>query len=86
MPAYDFAQRLREARQRCGWSQVELGKRSGVHHMAISRLERGEKKDVTGGTLRKLAVALGVTADWLLGIADDTEEKLSPAGVALVSA
>jgi len=81
MPEYDFAKRLREARQHCGWSQIELGRRSGVHHMAISRLERGNKKDVTGATLRKLAVALGVSADWLLGIADE-ETELLPAAVA----
>jgi transcriptional regulator with XRE-family HTH domain len=84
MSEYDFAERLRQARQRCGWSQTELGKRSGVHHMAISRLERGEKKDVTGGTLRKLALALGVSADWLLGIEDDESESLT-AAVALAS-
>jgi len=39
--------------------------------MAISRLERGDKKDVTGATLRKLSIALGVSADWLLGLVDD---------------
>ena len=85
MRAYDFAERLRQARQRCGWSQTELGKRSGVHHMAISRLERGDKKDVTGGTLRKLAVALGVSADWLLGIEDEGSEHV-PTGAVLVGA
>ena len=85
MSEYDFAERLRQARQRCGWSQTELGKRSGVHHMAISRLERGEKKDVTGGTLRKLALTLGVSADWLLGIEDEESESLA-AAVALVGA
>jgi transcriptional regulator with XRE-family HTH domain len=79
MNEYNFAERLRQARQRSGWSQTELGKRSGVHHMAISRLERGDKKDVTGGTLRKLAMALGVSADWLLGIEDDESELLATA-------
>jgi transcriptional regulator with XRE-family HTH domain len=71
MRDYDFAGHLKEARQRAGWSQTELGKRSGVHAMAISRLERGDKKDVTGATLRKLSIALGVSADWLLGLVDD---------------
>jgi transcriptional regulator with XRE-family HTH domain len=70
MDDYDFAGRLKEARQRVGWTQTELGKRSGVHAMAISRLERGEKKDVTGATLRKLSRALGVSTDWLLSLDD----------------
>jgi hypothetical protein len=44
--------------------------------MAISRLEREDKKDVTGVTLRKLALALDVSADWLLGIdSDATDDK-----------
>ena len=76
MRDYDFAGRLKEARQRAGWSQTELGKRSGVHAMAISRLERGDKKDVTGATLRKLSIALRVSTDWLLGLTDEEEEEL----------
>ena len=81
MRDYDFAGRLKEARQRAGWSQTELGKRSGVHAMAISRLERGDKKDVTGATLRKLSIALRVSTDWLLGLTDEEEEELQYAHV-----
>ncbi len=77
MSDYDFAGRLKAARQRQGWSQMELGKRSGVHHMAISRLELGTKKDVTGATLRKLSLALGVTTDWLLEL-DNAETAPRP--------
>ena len=76
MQDYDFAERLKEARQRAGWSQTELSRRSGVHAMAISRLERRDKKDVTGATLRKLAHALGVSADQLLGL-DTTKHPRS---------
>ena len=68
METYGFAERLKCARQACGWTQIELGKRSGVHAMSLSRLERGEKKDVTGATLRKLSQALGVSTDYLLGL------------------
>jgi DNA-binding XRE family transcriptional regulator len=79
MADYDFASRLKEARQRAGWTQTELGKRSGVHAMAISRLERGEKKDVTGATLRKLALALRVSGDYLLGLKDEMDDMMAPA-------
>ena len=78
MDEYDFAGRLKEARQRVGWTQTELGKRSGVHAMAISRLERGEKKDVTGATLRKLSLALGVSTDWLLDLTDHEPQTIPP--------
>jgi transcriptional regulator with XRE-family HTH domain len=77
MEEYGFADRLKAARARAGWSQTELGKRSGVHAMAISRLERGEKKDVTGATLRKLALTLQVSGDYLLGLTEEIE-RVSP--------
>jgi transcriptional regulator with XRE-family HTH domain len=77
MEDYGFAYRLKAARERAGWTQTELGKRSGVHAMAISRLERGEKKDVTGATLRKLALTLQVSGDYLLGLTD-TPERVQP--------
>ena len=46
-----------------------------MHALATSRLERGDKKDVTGVTLRKLSIALGVSADWLLGLMDDDTDE-----------
>jgi transcriptional regulator with XRE-family HTH domain len=64
----DFAARLLRARREAGWSQVELGRRSDLHGMLISKIERGHKRTVNTATLTKLAVALGVSADWLLGI------------------
>jgi transcriptional regulator with XRE-family HTH domain len=78
MENYGFADRLKAARERAGWTQTELGKRSKVHAMAISRLERGEKKDVTGATLRKLAIALQVSGDYLLGLTDAPERVQPP--------
>lgn len=78
MRPYAFGERLREARQQRGWSQTELGKRAGVHHMLISKLERGQNQDVKGETLRKLAYALEVTTDWLLNM-EDEESELLPA-------
>jgi DNA-binding Xre family transcriptional regulator len=46
-----------------------------VHAMTISRLERGDKKDVTGATLRKLSIALEVSANCLLGLMDDDTDE-----------
>lgn len=80
MEEYGFAHRLKEARQARGWTQTELSRRSCVHAMALSRLERGEKKDVTGATLRKLARALDCTSDYLLGLDAPGEEEGPPHG------
>ena len=70
---WSIGERLRLAREDRGWSQVELSKRSGVHAMLISRIETKAKKDVNAMTLRKLAKALRVSGDYLLGLKDDID-------------
>ncbi|GAA5175093.1 helix-turn-helix domain-containing protein [Pseudonocardia eucalypti] len=57
--------RLRTGR---GLTQEELGAASGVSVDTISRLERGTRKAVRGGTLSALARSLGVTTADLLGM------------------
>ena len=76
---WSVADRLRRVREDRGWSQVELAKRSKVHAMLISRIETKAKKDVNAATLRKLALALRVSGDYLLGLKDDMESMLVPA-------
>jgi transcriptional regulator with XRE-family HTH domain len=76
---WTIADRLRRAREDRGWSQVELSKRSGVHAMLLSRIETKAKKDVNAATLRKLAQALRVSGDYLLGLKDEMESMMTPA-------
>lgn len=47
-------------------TQAELSERSGVGRVTISRLESGELKETTIGTLSKLADALDVSVDELI--------------------
>ena len=79
---WSIADRLRRVREDRGWSQVELSKRSGIHAMLISRIETKAKKDVNASTLRKLAKALRVSGDYLLGLKDEMESLLQPATAA----
>jgi transcriptional regulator with XRE-family HTH domain len=60
-----IALRLRELRDRKGWSQAELARRAGVHNSVVNRAERGETS-LTLATLDKLAKALGVSPRSLL--------------------
>jgi transcriptional regulator with XRE-family HTH domain len=60
-----FAKRLRELRRQSDISQADLAQIVGVHYMHLSRYERGISKPKSE-TLRRLAEALGVTADYLL--------------------
>ena len=80
--AWSIAERLRLAREDRGWSQVELGKRAKVHPVLISRIETKAKKEVNATTLRKLAVALRVSGDYLLGLKETMESMLKPATAA----
>lgn len=53
-----LGQRIREARDACGWSQSELAERSGVSRPTIARIEAGQH--VRMGTLEKVARVLGL--------------------------
>ena len=63
----DIGDRLREARLRKVWTQVELAEESGVPVVTISRIENG---NVSGAprqsTVRKLTDALDIDGAWLL--------------------
>ena len=61
---------LRPARQRLGLTQRQLASRAGLGQGTVSKLERSER-GAYPQTLRKLAVALGVTpADLVEGRVD----------------
>ena len=57
---------LREIRKRKGLSQARLSELSHVHRVSISLYESGKKKPNVD-SLKRLAVALNVTTDELLG-------------------
>jgi transcriptional regulator with XRE-family HTH domain len=57
---------LKKWRERRGLSQRELEEKSGVGHDRISLLETG-KSGAQGRTVRKLANALGVETEDLVG-------------------
>ncbi|WP_270352818.1 helix-turn-helix domain-containing protein [Microbacterium testaceum] len=53
-----FGDIIRKARQDKGWSQAELGGRSGLSRPTIARVEANN--DVTTATIAKVAHALGL--------------------------
>lgn len=55
----NFAERLREERERAGLSQYALAKMTGLSKQALSHLELG-KREPTWQTVQLLALALGV--------------------------
>ena len=78
MAEYSLAERLRVARAHTGWSQTELAKRSGLHSVQISKLERGITKEITGSTLKALCEAMGISPQYFLGMTDTLESEMEP--------
>jgi transcriptional regulator with XRE-family HTH domain len=64
-----FARELRSARQARGWTQAELAERAGIAAEVCGRLERGAVLP-RADTLVRLAAALGVSTDTLLGLGE----------------
>ena len=57
---------VKALRERQGWSQNELARRTDVSQAFLSRLEAGAYREVGSLALLALARALGVTVDELL--------------------
>ena len=73
-----FAHRLKMAREIKGWSQKELAKRSKCSQNAVSNYERGVQLPSLENAA-DLAVALGVSLDWLTGLSPKIRvQRVSP--------
>jgi transcriptional regulator with XRE-family HTH domain len=64
--------RLRTERR---WTQQELAARAGIAQPVISRLESHARANVHADVLKRLARALGCTADYLIGMYDEDEAE-----------
>src|SRR6266516_4861093 len=70
-PSESFKTRLKTARESLRkWNQTELAARAGMPPSSIAHFETGSRKP-SFDTLRRLANALEVTTDYLLGRTDD---------------
>ncbi|TQE70264.1 helix-turn-helix transcriptional regulator [Leptospira noguchii] len=71
----EFPTKLKELRIQKGFSQEHLAKMVGLHKNHIGRYERGDSQP-TADKIRKLADALGVTGDVLLGNTTQDQAKI----------
>ena len=62
-----LGRRLEEARKSKSLSQADIARKIGVTRETVSKWESGDKEP-SPEHLRELALALGVAADYLLGI------------------
>lgn len=61
-------ERIGDLRTSKGLQQKELAELVGISASQISRIETGESKNITADTIAKLARALNVSADYILGL------------------
>lgn len=64
-----FSKRLKEVRELRGFNQMELAKKTGLQSTAISHFETGSRAP-SFDNLRRLADALNVATDYLIGRSD----------------
>ena len=62
-----MSDRVRELRKEAGLDQQQLADRASVSMQTISNLETGRLRDIKLSTISRLAEALGVTTNDLLG-------------------
>jgi transcriptional regulator with XRE-family HTH domain len=70
LPPDIFQERLRTARRLRKLEQAELAEKAGLPAASISHFEKGNRKP-SFDNLRRLARALDVTTDFLLGTVDE---------------
>jgi transcriptional regulator with XRE-family HTH domain len=73
-----MGEKIYRARTQRRLSQAELAERTGVTQAAISRLESGEQDNPTATVLRKLAITLGMSMDYLAGLYEEAEKANAP--------
>ncbi len=71
-PTEIFPSRLRGIREKRALNQAELAKRAGLQASAVSHFETGTRKP-SFDNLRRLADALDVTMDYLIGRVGDNQ-------------
>jgi transcriptional regulator with XRE-family HTH domain len=69
-PMTPFGARLKELREKKGWSQRMLADRADVQFMTVYRLEREDRHLPRMDVAVKLARTLGVSLDLLCGVYD----------------
>lgn len=74
-----LAQRVRDYRYSKGWGPDELASRAEISRTALYQIESGKTELPRAGTLRRIAMALDVSMETLLGHGEGTAGALAAA-------
>ena len=75
-----LARRIRDCRYAKGWGPDELAQKADISRTALYQIECGKTETPRAGTLRRIARALDVPVEKLLGLERDVAEALSEIG------
>jgi transcriptional regulator with XRE-family HTH domain len=70
-----FSRRLKKARENLKWTQRQLGAHAGLPTSSIAQFETNTRKP-SFAVLRRLASAMKITTDYLLGRVDEPKAVL----------
>lgn len=70
-----FASRLTYLLYKSDMSQADFARKANISDTAVSLYISSRRKTPQAETLRRIAVALGVSADYLIGLTDDLPEQ-----------
>jgi transcriptional regulator with XRE-family HTH domain len=68
---YLYPERLKTLRRKRRMRARDTAQRAGISAAHLHRLERGERPNVSAVTLARVAMALGTSVEYLLGLTDD---------------
>ncbi|MGD9494990.1 MAG: helix-turn-helix domain-containing protein [Armatimonadota bacterium] len=80
-PTETLAERLMRLRKERGLSRGELARQAALDQSTVWRLESTSRNRPEAGTIHKLARVLGVSAEYLLGIAESAREEVTQAQI-----
>ncbi|HEY5869933.1 MAG TPA: helix-turn-helix transcriptional regulator [Candidatus Tectomicrobia bacterium] len=63
-----MGERIKHQREKCGFSQKELAALTRMRQNVISRLEHGDTPNPGADVLKRLAIALRCSIDYLVGL------------------
>jgi transcriptional regulator with XRE-family HTH domain len=72
-----LGERIKQRREHLRLSQQELAARARMRQNIISRLEHGDTPNPGADVLKRLAIALRCSVDWLLEMYDDAPDDIS---------
>ena len=68
---YNIAPRVQRAFEQSGMTKAQIAQKAEIRWAQLQKILTGQRPQVSAETVRRLALALNVSSDYLLGLTDD---------------